>query len=42
MNTGSSENDGKDNSFTDPNGEPYSMVITCNLDYVPYFEQVRI
>lgn len=30
MNTGSSENDGKTNSFEDPDGTPYSMVITRN------------
>ena len=30
MNTGSSENDGKANNFQDPDGVPYSMVITCN------------
>ena len=30
MNTGSSENDGKPNTFEDPSGEPYSMVITEN------------
>lgn len=30
MNTGSSENDGKSNNFEDPNGVPYSMVITQN------------
>lgn len=30
MNTGSSENDGKDNNFQDPDGVPYSLVITCN------------
>lgn len=30
MNTGSSENDGKTNNFEDPNGVPYSMVITPN------------
>ena len=30
MNTGSSENDGKENNFEDPNGVPYSLVITPN------------
>ena len=30
MNTGSSENDGKANNFADPNGTPYSLVITPN------------
>ncbi|MBR2725515.1 type II secretion system protein [Candidatus Saccharibacteria bacterium] len=30
MNTGSSENDGKDNNFQDPDGVAYSLVITCN------------
>lgn len=30
MNTGSSENDGKANNFSDPDGVPYNMVITCN------------
>ena len=30
MNTGSSENDGKANNFEDPNGTPYSLVITPN------------
>lgn len=30
MNSGSSENDGKENNFEDPNGVPYSMVITPN------------
>ena len=30
MNTGSSENDGKPNNFEDPQGMPYSMVITGN------------
>ncbi len=32
MNTGSSENDGKANNFADPNGTPYSLVITPNWD----------
>ncbi len=32
MNTGSSENDGKPNNFADPNGTPYSLVITPNWD----------
>lgn len=32
MNTGSSENDGKTNSFEDPDGTPYSIVITRNWD----------
>jgi len=30
MNTGSSNNDDKDNNFEDPDGVPYSMVITPN------------
>ena len=30
MNTGSSENDGKPNNFEDPDGTPYSLVITDN------------
>lgn len=30
MNSGSSENDGKENAFEDPNGVPYSLVITEN------------
>jgi prepilin-type N-terminal cleavage/methylation domain-containing protein len=30
MNSGSSENDGKPNNFEDPNGVPYSLVITEN------------
>ncbi len=30
MNTGSFENDGKENSFKDPDGIPYSLVITPN------------
>lgn len=30
MNSGSAENDGKANTFEDPDGTPYSMVITCN------------
>ena len=30
MNTGSSENDGKANNFQDPDGVPYSLLITCN------------
>lgn len=30
MNTGSSENDGKTNNFEDPDGSPYSIVITRN------------
>ena len=30
MNSGSSENDGKPNNFEDPNGVPYSLVITSN------------
>ena len=30
MNTGSSENDGKPNNFEDPDGTPYSLVITKN------------
>lgn len=30
MNTGSSENDGKANTFEDPDGTPYSVVITRN------------
>lgn len=30
MNTGSSENDGKANNFEDPEGVPYSLVITEN------------
>lgn len=30
MNTGSSENDGKPNNFEDPDGTPYSLVITGN------------
>lgn len=32
MNTGSSENDGKANNFEDPDGTPYSVVITKNWD----------
>ena len=32
MNTGSSENDGKANNFEDPDGTPYSLVITPNWD----------
>ena len=32
MNTGSSENDGKPNNFADPNGTPYSLVITPNWE----------
>lgn len=32
MNTGSSENDGKMNNFEDPDGTPYSVVITRNWD----------
>lgn len=32
MNTGSSENDGKKNNFEDPDGTPYSIVITPNWD----------
>ena len=31
MNTGSSENDGKPNTFQDPDGEFYSMYITANI-----------
>lgn len=30
MNSGSSDNDGKANNFEDPNGVPYSLVITPN------------
>ena len=30
MNSGSSENDGKPNTFEDPNGVPYNVVITPN------------
>lgn len=30
MNTGSTENDGKENNFEDPDGTPYSLVITRN------------
>ncbi len=32
MNTGSTENDGKANNFEDPNGKPYSLVITPNWE----------
>ena len=32
MNTGSAENDGKPNNFEDPDGTPYSVVITPNWD----------
>ena len=32
MNTGSSQNDGKPNNFEDPNGTPYSLVITPNWE----------
>ena len=32
MNTGSSQNDGKANNFEDPEGVPYSLVITDNWE----------